>query len=179
MRVFLGILEAFMAKRTWIKLNPYCNKGMREVNGSCYLKIFSPFYHKKYPRFREITPYSLYIGPVYMKKVGPAKRDGPLNQADFHLAFRWQMGWFSAWLLIPLCKQVSKIIMKIEKSTPVNWAEEFTWRIPSLLQSGFPPNRAGLSPYKRYFLLKKNTLYCYEGPRPCESARSTGVAHLI
>ena len=42
-------------------------------------------------------------GAVYMKKAGLAKRAGPHNPADFHLALIWQTGWFSAWLLIPLC----------------------------------------------------------------------------
>ena len=41
------------------------------------------------------------------------KKAGPLNRADFHFAFIWQTGWFSARLLIHF---VSEIIMKIEKS---------------------------------------------------------------
>ena len=39
-----------------------------------------------------------------MKKAGPAKRAGPLNRADYHLAFISQTGCFSAQLLIPPCK---------------------------------------------------------------------------
>ena len=36
------------------------------------------------------------VVPVYMK------RADPLHQADLHLVFTWQTGWFSAWLLIVL-----------------------------------------------------------------------------
>ena len=38
------------------------------------------------------------LGPVYMQEAGPP------NGADFHLGFIWKTGWFSARLLLPLCK---------------------------------------------------------------------------